>query len=104
VYRAYVAIRELMSLVFALMADSSAQVARFDSGGAAMELGAVAGAVTQALDGGGVERASISDAIPDRYVGDDAVYAALRRAHGIATVPLDQQIIETADYMRELAA
>ncbi|HUD91921.1 NAD(P)-dependent oxidoreductase [Sphingobium sp.] len=104
VYRAYVAIRELMSLIFALMAGRSTPVARFDSGGEAMELGGVAQVVARTLDGGSVERAPITDPVPDRYIGDDTVYAALRRSHGIKAVTLDRQIIETADYMRGLAA
>ncbi len=103
VFRAYVAIRELMSLVFTLMADRSAPVVRFDSGGEAMELGAVAQAVAQAIGGGTVERATVTDPVADRYFGDDTSYAGLRRAHGVEAVPLDRQILETADYMRGLA-
>lgn len=102
VFRAYVAIRELMSLVFALMAGDDGAVARFDSGGDPMELGAVAQVVADMLGGGPVERAAISEPVPDRYVGDDTAYAALLRRHGITPVPLGQQIIETADYMRTL--
>ncbi|MCI4590449.1 NAD-dependent epimerase/dehydratase family protein [Sphingobium sp. BYY-5] len=102
VFRAYVAIRELMSLGFALMADRSAPVIRFDSGGEAMELGRVAQNVAQVLNGGSVNRTAITDAQPDRYVGDDRVYTALRHAHGVEAVPLSRQILETADYMRGL--
>lgn len=102
VFRAYVAIRELMSLVFALMADHTAPVAQFESGGESMELGSVARAVAQALGSGKVERMPITDPMPDRYVGDNDRYAALRHLHGIRAVPLDRQIMETAEYMRSL--
>lgn len=99
VFRAYVAIRELMSLVLALMAQGDAGVTRFDSGGQSLELGAVAVAVSEALGGTDVTRATVSDPVADRYVGDGDAYAALLCAHGIAPVPLRQQIIETADYL-----
>jgi nucleoside-diphosphate-sugar epimerase len=102
VVRGYVAISELMSLVLALMTDREAGVVRFDSGGEALELGAVAHAVAQVL-GGSVERAEITAPVPDRYAGDDDAYAALRRAYGIGHVPLRQQIIETADYIRAVS-
>lgn len=101
VFRAYVAIRELMSLVFGLMGDGRDAITRFDSGGQELELGAVAAAVTQALHGGAVARAAITDAIADRYVGDGAAYAALLQRHAITPVALDRQIVETADYMRQ---
>lgn len=102
VFRAYVAIRELMSLVFALMDDQSAPVAHFESGGDPMELGAVAQAVSQALGRGTVERRPITNLTPDRYVGDNDGYAALRHTYGISAVPLDRQIVETAEYIRAL--
>lgn len=99
VFRAYVAIRELMSLVFALLAAAPSGVARLDTGGEAMELGDVARVVAAVMGGVGVERATITDPVPDRYVGDDAAYAALLARHGIASIPLDEQVRETADYL-----
>lgn len=100
VVRGYVAIRELISLALALLADGDRGVVRFETGGAPMELAAVAGAVAQALGGGPVERAAIIEPVPDRYVGDAAPYAALLARYGIAAVPLDAQIRETADFLR----
>jgi UDP-glucuronate decarboxylase len=102
VFRAYVAIRELMSLAFALMGAERQGVARFDTGGAAMELGDVAQAVADILDAGPVERANITETMPDQYAGNDMLYADLLRRHGITPVLLDEQIAETADYMRHL--
>ena len=102
VFRAYVGIRELMSLVFALMDDRNLSVTRFDSGGEPMELGMVADMVAQALGGGSVKRAPIADSIPDCYVGNGSGYRALLHAYGIAAVPFHQQILETAGYMRML--
>ena len=102
VFRGYVAIRELMSLAVALMTDQSTPVTCFETGGEPMELKAVGHAVFQALGGGKVERAPITDHRPDRYVGDDESYAALRRAYGISAVTLMKQIVETAEYMTAL--
>lgn len=96
VFRAYVAIRELMSLIFALMADAAGGVTRFDSGGEKLELAAVARTVAQLLGGGPVHRAPITDPAADCYAGDAASYARLLNAHGIESVPLDRQIRETA--------
>ena len=96
VYRGYVAIRELMSLVFALLDEPGSGVVRFESGGEAMELGDVAQVVAVALGGGTVDRAAVTDPRPDRYVGDATGYATLLNRHGIQPVPLDRQVRETA--------
>ncbi|MFT4026843.1 MAG: NAD(P)-dependent oxidoreductase [Novosphingobium sp.] len=110
VIRAYVAIRELMSLVFALMADTDSGVIRFETGGQELELEAVAQAVAEVIgddrgDGGiNVMRAIVSDIVADSYVGDAAAYAALLAQYGIQPVPLNQQIVEMADDLRLSAA
>ncbi len=103
VVRGYVAIRELMSLVFALLAQEGArgEVVRFDSGGAALELGEVAAVVVQALGGGPVERAALTEPVADHYVGDGAAYAALLGRFGIAPVALENQVRETAPWIGE---
>ncbi|WP_294256630.1 NAD(P)-dependent oxidoreductase [uncultured Sphingomonas sp.] len=99
VFRAYVAIRELISLIVAMMAAERSGVARFDSGGSVLELGAVATAVAETLGGAGVERAAVMEATADRYAGDGPTYAALLARHGITPVPLDVQIRETAAFL-----
>jgi nucleoside-diphosphate-sugar epimerase len=99
VIRSYVAIRELMSLVFALLGTANTGVARFDSGGEPLELGAVAQIVADALGGGKVERAALTDPVPDRYVGNGVAYAALLERHQIQSVPLDRQVLETAHHI-----
>ena len=101
VIRGYVAIRELVSLALASMAGRG--VTRFSTGGVPLELGDVARAVADAL-GGEVSRAPITEAAADRYVGDTPGYAALLSQYGIAPTPLDRQIAETADYLREVTA
>lgn len=92
VVRAYVAIRELMSLAFAALLASKG-VLRFDSGGEPMELGEIAGVVA-AQTGTGVRRAEITTGPADIYHGDDAAYRALLAEFGIAPVPLATQVAE----------
>lgn len=98
VIRSYVAIRELMSLVFSLLAANGNALVRFDTGGEVLELGEVAGIVSRVLDGAGVERAPIRNPVPDRYVGDGETYARLLAENGVDVVPLGQQILETARF------
>ncbi|NOW46772.1 nucleoside-diphosphate-sugar epimerase [Novosphingobium sp. SG751A] len=92
VVRAYVAIRELMSLVFAALAPATGTL-RFDSGGEAMELGEIAGVVA-AQTGTSVKRAEITTGPSDIYHGDDTAYRALLADYGIAPVPLAAQVAE----------
>lgn len=99
VIRGYAAIRQLISLVFALLGESASGVTRFDTGGEPLELGTVASIVADTLHGPGVHRAEITDPVADRYVGDAGAYAALLARHGIAELPLDKQVRETADYL-----
>lgn len=108
VVRSYVAIRELVSLMFALTlpgADGVAQdgIAQFDSGGEPMELGEVAQSIADTLNGPGVNRAAMGDAAPDLYYGDGQAYAALLRDHGVEAVSLAQQISESKTYFEKLA-
>lgn len=99
VIRSYVAIRELMSLVFALLLESDSGVERFDSGGDPLELEDVARAVADAVPGTQVARAPITNNQTDSYHGDGAHYAALLARHGIAPVNLATQAKEAlADF------
>jgi UDP-glucuronate decarboxylase len=102
VIRSYVALRELISLIFALLGAAPSGVVRFDSGGDPLELGDVAQGVCDALNGAGVERAAITETPADSYHGDAAAYAALLAAHGIEAVSLRDQVIETAGFLRNM--
>ena len=99
VIRGFVAIRELMSLAFALLLAEPDGVVRFDSGGEPLELDAVARQVAAAFPGGRHCRAAITEDAQDRYCGDGAAYTALLAAHGIAAVALREQIEETIAYL-----
>lgn len=98
VERGFVAIRELMSLVFLLLLEEGG-VTRFDTGGDALELGEAAAIVARILGGVPVERAAITADRVDRYVGDRAAYDRLRVGRDIETVPFSDQVRETADYL-----
>lgn len=98
VIRGFVAIRELMSLVFALMTGPRG-VYRFDTGGEGLELGEVAAQVADVLRAGPVLRAPINSERIDHYVGDRTEYDRLRAEYGIAQVPFADQVRETADYL-----
>jgi len=103
VIRSYVAIRELMSLIFALLLEEDRGVATLDSGGEAMELGDAARIVADVLHAPGAERAPVRDQAADRYVGDGEHYAALLRRAGIAPVPFADQVRETAGWLTQSA-
>ena len=99
VFRSYVAIRELMSLVFALMLESDAGVVRFDTGGEPLEMQQIAETVAKVVGPVPVRRASLTSDIPDRYCGDEAVYRALLAKSGIPAEPFAQQVMETAQFL-----
>jgi len=98
VVRGYVAIREVLSLVFALLGSKSGAL-RFDTGGEAMELGDAASIISDTLGGSGVDRPAATSDMADHYAGDDAAYRQLLRSVGMEHIPFRQQVIETADYL-----
>lgn len=99
VRRSFVAIRELMSLVFALLLEQRPGVTRFDSGGDDIELDALAEMIASSL-GCPVERPALRTGPPDIYLGDDKTYRRLLARHRIASVPLAEQIAETAMFLK----
>jgi UDP-glucuronate decarboxylase len=101
VWRGYVAIRELMSLVLAML-EHPAGIDQFDSGGEAIELGEVAQVVAQVTGAREVIRTPVSEPTADRYLGDNRRYRTLLQQHGIASVPFAKQVEETADYLASL--
>jgi nucleoside-diphosphate-sugar epimerase len=101
VLRSFVATRELMSLVFALLAADDGLITRFDTAGEEiLEMGALARTV-QAIIGstGAVFRPPLGTEPADFYAGERAGYQALVEQFGIAPVPMAVQIGETAAYI-----
>ncbi|HEY1560521.1 MAG TPA: NAD(P)-dependent oxidoreductase [Caulobacteraceae bacterium] len=103
VYRSYVAISELMSVVFGALTRPSPGVVRFDTAGEGVyEASEIADAVAVALNRPrGAQRPPQSEEIEDRYVGDGVTYAALCRDFGVERVTFSEQIRQTARFMAE---
>ena len=99
VVRAYVAIRELMSLVFAMLLAAPGQVRRFDSGGEPMEMEEIAAAVARYFGDCPTDRVQRSDAPADVYLGDAVSYRALLREFAIDEVSFSAQVAETAEFL-----
>jgi nucleoside-diphosphate-sugar epimerase len=96
VYRSYVAVRELVALVFAAMLDEGPAVVRFSTGGERLEMQQVAETVAEVLGPVAVARPPLRNDRTDEYVGDDAAYQRLLSRYGIAHLPFGAQVAETA--------
>lgn len=105
VLRSYVAVRELLSFIVAhLLASEGPPTLHFDTGGEALELGAVAQVVAQLADGE-MRRAPITVPQDNRYVGDDETWQRHLARFGMAPVSLEEQLAETMAYLgREQAS
>lgn len=99
VIRGYVAIRELMSLVLALLLEEARGVVRFDTGGRAMEMQEIAEAVARVCGPVAVRRPPLEDVPADEYAGTAGPYAALLGDRNVETVAFEQQITETAQFL-----
>ena len=99
VVRSYVAVRELMALVFALLLEDTAQSVRFDTGGDPMEMQDIAQAIADLLGPVAIVRPPQNAAISDVYTGDPAVYRALLADHAIVPGTFAQQVLETAAFL-----
>lgn len=99
VVRSYVAVRELMALVFALLLEDETQSVRFDTGGDPLEMQDIAQAVADLLGPVSIVRPPQTAANSDVYTGDPAVYRALLAGHAIVPVTFAQQVLETAAFL-----
>jgi nucleoside-diphosphate-sugar epimerase len=99
VLRSYVAVRELLSFVFAqLLAEDGPAVLRFDTGGEPLELADVAMVVAD-ISGGTVSRRPISAPAENRYVGNHAAWRDHLARFAMTPTPLAQQIAETMAFL-----
>lgn len=101
VFRSYVALEELMSVVFGILTDPDDGTVTFDTlGENVLELDDLAQAVQDALGRQvGVRRPQLNEGAPDRYIGDGEAYFSLLSKYGVVRTPLAEQIRQTADYM-----
>lgn len=104
VWRSYVAIAELMSVVLAWLTGEAEGVARFETVGAeTLEAGQIAQRVAAVVAPGIEVRRPRFDpeALANRYVGEGGAYDALRRAAGVEQTAFDEQVRTTARYMAD---
>jgi len=105
VWRSYVAISELMSVVFGAMTEAESGCVSFDTAGdEVLEMADIARVVGEGLASPhAMERPPLGDLPPDRYFGDGAVYRSLRRGYGVESVSFSCQVDETARFMAQAA-
>lgn len=104
VYRSFVAISELMSVVLGVFADAGADpVTLFDTAGdEALEMAEIAEGVRSALGAAGpIRRPPLDFDDQDRYVGDGSVYRSLRRRAEVTPVGFASQVRATAAFMAQ---
>lgn len=99
VRRGYVAVRELMSLVFAILLENRGGAVRFDTGGSPMEMGEIAREVASQLGPCPIERPDRVPGPSDDYLGNDRAYRLLLDRYGITPVPFARQLAETANFL-----
>lgn len=103
VVRSYVAVRELLSVIMAmLLADVGDPVQRLSTGGEPLELEDIALTVAHVL-GGCVARNAVTDEPENRYVGDRDGWLTLLERYGFSHLPLELQIAETAAWLSRQA-
>ncbi len=103
VERGMVAVDELMAVVLAELLAAPTGISRFDSGGEGLELGVIAEEVATVLGAPGAQRAAITSDRIDRYLGDEAAWAALCAHHAVPRQSLADQIRTTAAFLAEQA-
>ena len=103
VLRSYVAISELMSVVFGLLTDGGEGAVTFDTAGAeCQEMDEVARAVADAIAPGlAISRPPLESAAEDRYVGEGSLYQALRHRFDVEPVDFAAQVRQTASFMAQ---
>lgn len=104
VIRSFVAVRELMSLVFVMLFDGKQDVSRFESGGEPMEMREIAEAVANHFGSIPIRRPTLVPSTDDHYAGDDHRYRALLAEYRIKPVPFERQVIETVDFLASCLA
>ncbi len=101
VFRSYVAISELMSVVFGALTDGEAGTIRFDTAGDRIyEMADIAEAVADQLGHQtyALRPPMVGDEV-DRYLGNGETYAGLRRSFRASPVDFRTQVGDTARYM-----
>ncbi len=99
VFRSYVAVREVLGVVLAALLSADGEPAlAFSTGGEALELGEVAAAAARMFGFEAVRRPT-GDGPDNVYVGDNTAWSRLLVRYGLAHLPLEAQIAETAAWL-----
>ena len=103
VWRSYVAINELMSVVVGLLTSRKDGAEVFDTAGpVALEMTDIARAVAETLAPAvSIARATLDHSAPDRYIGDGKCYQNSRQYLGVNPVGFAEQIRQTASFMAQ---
>lgn len=103
VYRSYAAPADIIAVSLAhLLATDGAPTLTFDSAGPAVEVGELATRIAAMFDVPVAPRPPHAGD-DDRYVGSSEPYDTLLRALGREPRTLDQQIVDTADWLRSVS-
>ena len=100
--RSFVAIDELLSLAVALVLAPGQVSICFDTAGErVLEITDLIATINQCIPNRSpLERPALTGQL-DRYLGDREPYAALLDRHAIAPVSLEDQLLWTAEYIRQ---
>jgi len=102
VWRSYVAIETLMSVVAGALTQGPGVTAFETAGQKVVEMGELAQVVAATLGAPGVERPAFNPAgAPDRYVGEGAEFERLTGAFDVGQRSLEEQIRQTAAFIAE---
>jgi len=104
VIRSYVHVEDLVALALSIVLnDAAANIPAFDTAGEVeVEVGDLARRAVKLLqrEDIAIERPPLTSHIPNRYVGDAAVWRSLAKRLAMELVPLDTQILDTAHYLQ----
>jgi nucleoside-diphosphate-sugar epimerase len=107
VVRGYVAVRDVLDAAIGwLLAGSEPERLMLDTGGEIAEVGELALKVLEILGRADlpVKRPPLGSDPDDVYLGNGARFERLAGDQGISLSPLDEQILDTAEYLKELQA
>jgi nucleoside-diphosphate-sugar epimerase len=104
VFRSYVPVREMVTLILSLLLERSDGVVRCETGGAPLEMGEIAGEVARQMNVGVTRPSFDPTAKPDYYVGEDEAYRALLATQGMSPATFPRQVAETVAFLAGLSS
>jgi UDP-glucuronate decarboxylase len=101
VWRAYAHVGDVLAIALSLLLQRQSPPV-FDTSGEPVELGALAARAARLLTGADMPiiRPDWEGGVPDRYLGDGDSYARTAALAGVTPRALDEQILDTAAYIK----